>query len=122
VHMRENFVAYAGKKGVGRKATKDLVKKMFNRVVYEVTGAEYGQALEELRQFKQELARWVEDNEPESWAQSKFGKERWGKMNNNPIESWNNWIRGLRKMSLPCLISGHLQKLGKKVGHAEGDS
>ena len=29
VHMRENFVAYAGKKGVGRKATKDLVKEMF---------------------------------------------------------------------------------------------
>ena len=57
----------------------------------------------------------MEDNEPERWAQSKFTKERWGKLNNNPIESWNNWMCRLRQMSIPCLISGHLQKLGKKM-------
>jgi len=44
------------------------VKEMFNRVAYAATGVECGEALEELRQFKQELARWVEDNEPERWA------------------------------------------------------
>jgi len=36
-------------------------------------------------------------------------------MNNNPIESWNNLICGLRQMSIPYLVSEHLQKLGKKV-------
>ena len=70
VHMRENFVAYAGKKGVGRKATKELVKEMFNPVAYAAIGAEYWEAFKELRQYKQELARWVEDNEPERWVMS----------------------------------------------------
>ena len=77
--MRENFVGYAGKKGVRRNATKDLVKEMFNRVAYAATGAEYGEALEELRQYKQELARWVEDNEPERWAQSNSARRSGGK-------------------------------------------
>jgi len=113
--MRENFVRYATKKGIRRDVSKDSVKEMFNRVAYAATGAEYGEALEELRQYKQELAHWVEDNESERWAQSKFSKERWGKMNNNPIESSNNWMCGLRQMSIPCLISGHLQKLQKKM-------
>ena len=96
IHMSENFVAYAGKLGIRRDASKDLMKEMFNRVVYTAIAAEYGQALEELRHYKRELAQWVEDNEPEYWAQSKFNKDRWGKLNNNPIESWNNWMRALR--------------------------
>jgi len=42
------------------------------------------------RTNKRELAIWIEENEPECWAQSKFTKERCGKLNNNPVESWNN--------------------------------
>ena len=47
--------------------------------------------------------------------QSEFLKEMWGKLNNNPIESWNNWMCALRQMSIPSLMSGHLQKLGCKM-------
>ena len=115
VNMRENFVAYASKLGIRRIASKDLLKEMFNRVVYAPTAVEYGQASEELRQCKRELARWVEDNELERWAQSKFTKEKWGKLNNNQIKSWNNWMCRLKLMSIRWLISVHLQKLGKKM-------
>ena len=102
VHVRETFLDYAGKLGIRRNASKDLVKEMFNRVAYAATIAEYVQALEEPRQYKRELARWVEDNELKRWAQSKFTKKRWGKLNNNPVESWNNWMCGLRQKSIPC--------------------
>ena len=47
--MRENIVGYVGKLGIRRSALKDLIKEMFNRVVYAATTTEYGQALEELR-------------------------------------------------------------------------
>lgn len=87
IHVRENFVAYASKLGIRRNASKDLVKEMFNRMAYATIVVEYGQVMEELRQYKHELAQWVEDNELERWAQSKFRKERWRKLNNNPIES-----------------------------------
>ena len=71
--------------------------------------------MEELRHCKCELAWWVEDNKLERWAQSKFTKERWEKINNTPIESWNNWMCELRQMLISYLISRHLQKLRKKM-------
>jgi len=40
-------------------------------------------------------------NEPEQWAASKFENKRWGKMNNNVIESLNNWMRRICPMPLP---------------------
>jgi len=56
--------------------------------------------MDELRKFKSELAVWVERNEPERWAQSKFNKDTWDRLNNNAIESWNNWMQSLRSMPI----------------------
>ena len=56
----------------------------------------------------------MERNEPERWAQSKFKKDRWGRLNNNAIESWNNWMLSLRSMPIPWLVIGHIQKIGLK--------
>jgi len=60
-------------------------------------------------------------NEPRQWAQSKFKKERWGKLNNNPVESWNNWMRKLQAVSIPWLVLGHLQKVGLKWDKRKGE-
>ena len=57
--------------------------------MYAPTGPEYEVTLCELRQYKMELPRRVEDNEPDQWVQLKFTKERWGKLN-NPIVSWEH--------------------------------
>ena len=113
-HIRENFVKAAAKYGYRKESTKDLLKEMLNRVAYAASAAEYGIAMDELRKFQRELAVWVEDNEPERWAQSKFLKDRWGRLNNNAIESWNKWMRSLRSMPIPWLIVGHIQKIGLK--------
>ena len=56
----------------------------------------------------------MERNEPERWAQSKFKKERWDRLNNNAIESWNKWMLFLRCMPIPWLVIGHIQKIGLK--------
>ena len=71
---------------------------MFYRVAHAPTVGEYNVALEEMRCYKAELATWVEENELGQWVASKLTKERWGRMNNNVIESWNNWMRHLRPM------------------------
>ena len=76
---------------------------------------EYNVALNKMKCYKAQLATWVEENEPEQWAASKFSTERWGRMNNNVIESWNNWMCRLRLMPVPWLVSGHLEKLDKKM-------
>ena len=113
-HLRENFLAAATRYGFRKVVTKDLLKAMFNRVAYAPSLVEYGIAMDDNRTFKRELAEWVEKNEPERWVQSKFTKEMWGRLNNNAIESWNNWMHFLRRMTIPWLVIGQLQKLGLK--------
>jgi len=92
------------------------VKEILYRAAYAPTLGEYNGAVQELRDYKPELAKWIIDNEPEQWAEAKFRQKRWGRLNNNVIESWNNWMRRLRPMPVPWLVSGHLEKLGKKFG------
>ena len=113
-HPMENLLTEAARLGIRQNASKDLLKEMFNRIAYATTLTEYDSAMDELRRFKRELAVWVEENGPQHRVQSKFKKERWGKLNNNPIESWNNWMRKLHVMSIPWLVLGHLQKVGLK--------
>jgi len=52
------------------------LKEVFNRIAYAPTGVEYGVAVEKWRKYKPQLTDWVERNEPERWAQSKFTKDR----------------------------------------------
>ena len=113
-HVMENFLSQAVKLGIRWNESKNLLKNMFNRLAYATTKAEYDGAWEELRKFKRQLAEWVDGNKPEQWAQSKFSKDRWGKLNNNLVESWNNWMRKPRSLSIPWLLIGHIQKLGQK--------
>jgi len=60
---------------------------VFNKIAYASTGVEYGVTVEELGKYKPQLVAWVERNELERWVQSKFTKERWGRLNNNAVES-----------------------------------
>jgi len=117
----ENFLQVAGKHGIRKEATKQLVKEMLYRVAYAPTLGEYNAAVQELRAYQPKLAQWINDNEPEQWVEVKFRKERWGRLNNNVIESWNNWMRHLRPMPVPWLVSGHFEKLGKKFGKHKED-
>jgi len=40
-HVQEKFLIYAGKVGIRRKTSKDLLKEVFNRIAYAPTGVEY---------------------------------------------------------------------------------
>jgi len=89
-HIWENLVTAAAKYGYRKESMKYLLKEMFNKVAYAASEVEYGLVMDDLRKCKCELAGWVERNEPEQWAQSKFKKDRWGRLNNNAIQSWKN--------------------------------
>jgi len=69
-----------------------------------------------LRAYKPELAKRVDGNELEQWAEAKFRKEQWGRLNNNVIESLKNWMRHLQPMPMSWLVSVHLEKLRKEFG------
>ena len=65
----------AGKHGIRKEATKQLVKEMLYRVAHDPTLLEYNVATQELRSYKLKLAKWVDENEPEQLAEAKFRKE-----------------------------------------------
>lgn len=111
----------ATKHAIRKEATKQIVKEISYRIAYAPPAAKYNVALEELRGYKEELGAWVDNNEPEQWATSKFGKEKWDRMNNNVIESWNNWMRRLWLMPVSWLVSVNLEKLGKKMDKHKQD-
>jgi len=115
-HLAENFHQVAGKHSIRKEATKQVVKEMLYRATYAQTLGEYNAAVKELRAYKLELAQWIIGSEPKQWAEAKFRQKRWGRLNNNVIESWNNLMRRLRPMPVSWLVSGHLEKLGKNLG------
>jgi len=47
------------------------------------------EALDKLRKLNNGLATWIHDNKLERWVQSKFKKERWRKLNDNLVKSYN---------------------------------
>jgi len=53
----ENFLQVAGKHGIRKEATKQLVKEMLYRVAYAPTLGEYNAAVQELRAHQPELAQ-----------------------------------------------------------------
>jgi len=88
------------KVGIRWQASKDLLKEVFNRIACALMGVEHGVAVEELRKCKKQLAAWVEHNEPERQAHSKFTKKRWRRINNNAMERLNKLMCSLRRMSI----------------------
>jgi len=53
-HLTENLMTKAGRLGIWRNASKDLIKEIFNRVAYATAAAKYDCALQEMRTFKRE--------------------------------------------------------------------
>ena len=45
-------------------ASKELMKKMFNRIAYTLTALEYDVSMKELRAYNRPLTIWVQKNDP----------------------------------------------------------
>lgn len=113
--ITESFMKEAGKHGLRKETTRLIVKEMFNKVAYATNTADYDSEMEELRRCKRQLAEWIEANEPERWALSKFPINRWGCMDISVIDDWNKWMHRLRSLPIPCLVTTHLEKHVKKM-------
>lgn len=66
---------------------------MLDVVAYARLECDYLVAMEMLRMFNPELAKWVEGNQPKHQCMCKFPKLRWDKMISNLAKSFNSWLR-----------------------------
>ncbi|KZV52858.1 hypothetical protein F511_33545 [Dorcoceras hygrometricum] len=47
------------------------------------------------------LARtFIANSDPQSWANALFPGKRWGIINNNMAECWNNWVKPVRYLPI----------------------
>ena len=60
----------------GKKCKVDALLLLDN-VAYARLDDDYVVAMEKLKTYNSDLAKWVEENSPQHWAMSKFAKKRW---------------------------------------------
>ncbi|RVW94875.1 hypothetical protein CK203_034615 [Vitis vinifera] len=88
-HLKENFSSFLSKHYTRGNKGKENALQFLDSIAYARLEHDYNVSMFELRKYNDALAKWVEENELEHWAMSKFPKQRWDKMTTNLAESFN---------------------------------
>ncbi|RVW93709.1 hypothetical protein CK203_043404 [Vitis vinifera] len=120
-HIKENFSSFLTKLNTKGRKGKENALQMLDSIAYARLDCDYEVAMDTLRTFNHDLAKWVEENNPQHWAISKFKKMRWDKMTSNLAESFNSWLRHERHHNINVFFIEHMDKLGSLlVEHKNG--
>lgn len=92
-HIKENFNSFLTKHNIRGRKGKDNALEKLDTVAYAHLECDYLIAMEILRPFYPNLAKWVEDNCLKHWCMCNFQKMRWDKLTSNLAESFNSWLR-----------------------------
>ncbi|XP_073153317.1 uncharacterized protein [Henckelia pumila] len=90
-HLVDNFV-----KQVLRSYPKHNKKhwsSVFKKAAYAPSLKEYEQHINNILESMPLSRDFIVNFEPQSWANTLFLGDRWGVINNNIAECWNNWIK-----------------------------
>ena len=74
-HVKENFSRYVTKHSMKGKKCKVDALLLLDSVVYARLDDDYVVAMEKLKTYNSDLAKWVEENSPKHWAMTKFAKK-----------------------------------------------
>ncbi|XP_010665184.1 uncharacterized protein LOC104882695 [Vitis vinifera] len=119
-HLKENFSSFLSKHYTRGNKGKENALQFLDSIAYASLEHDYNVSMFELRKYNDALAKWVEENELEHWAMSKFPKQRWDKMTTNLAESFNAWLRNERHNFICTFLMEHMAKLGSMlVKHKE---
>ncbi|RVW82503.1 hypothetical protein CK203_046270 [Vitis vinifera] len=111
-HIKENFSSFVTKLNTKGRKGKENALQMLDSIAYARLDCDYEVAMDTLRTFNHDLAKWVEENNPQHWAISKFKKMHWDKMTSNLAESFNSWLRHERHHNICVFFIEHMDKLG----------
>ena len=90
-HIKENFSSFLTKLNTKERKEKENALQMLDYITYTRLDCDYEVAMDTLRTLNHDLAKRVEENNPQHWTISKFKKMRWDKMTSNLAESFNYW-------------------------------
>ena len=111
-HLKKNFSSYFNKHNTKGNKGKENALEWLDKIVYARVEIDYNYDMFELQKYNESFAAWIEKNEHEHWAMSKFPKKRWDKITTNLAESFNDWLRNEPHHSICSFIIEHMTKLG----------
>ncbi|XP_073138019.1 uncharacterized protein [Henckelia pumila] len=77
---------------------------VFKKAAYAPSHQEFMQHINNISESMPLARKFITNSEPESWANALFRGKRWGVMNNNMAESWNNWVKPARYLPIVGMV------------------
>ncbi|KAG6505150.1 hypothetical protein ZIOFF_037498 [Zingiber officinale] len=101
-HLVDNFV-----KQVMRSYplhNKKYWSSVFKKAAYALSRQEFQEHINNIIRSMPLAKDFIVSSCPESWANACFLGNRWGVMNNNIAESWNNWVKTARFLPIVPMV------------------
>ncbi|XP_073131642.1 uncharacterized protein [Henckelia pumila] len=118
-HLVDNFV-----KQVLRsypRHNKKYWSSVFKKVAYAPSFQEYEQHINNILESMPLSRGFIVNFDPQSWANALFVGNRWGVINNNIVECWNNWVRPARHLPIVAMVD-HIRVQIMKMMHRRRES
>ncbi|KAK1258013.1 hypothetical protein QJS04_geneDACA012721 [Acorus gramineus] len=101
-HLKMNFrEAIAGKFSI---TIRKKLLQLLDAAAYGLRIEDYTRALAHMHGYSEQAAKWVEDSDPNHWANALFSGERYGEMYSNCAESFNSWILEARNLPIVQMV------------------
>ncbi|XP_073121778.1 uncharacterized protein [Henckelia pumila] len=101
-HLVDNFV-----KQVLRSFplhNKNHWSSVLKKAAYAPSQKEFTRHINNILESMPLASTFITSSNPQSWANSLFPGRRWGVMNNNIAECWNNWVKPARHIPIVSML------------------
>ncbi|KZV34127.1 hypothetical protein F511_42591 [Dorcoceras hygrometricum] len=69
---------------------------VFKKAAYAPSQQEFTRHINNILESMPLARTFIANSDPQSWANALFPGKRWGIINNNIAECWNNWVKPAR--------------------------
>ncbi|XP_042414463.1 uncharacterized protein LOC122003088 [Zingiber officinale] len=107
-HLVDNFVKRVLRSY--QKHNKKHWSSVFKKVAYTPSLQEHEQHINNIIDSMPLARVFIVQSHPQSWANALFLGDRWGVMNNNIAECWNNWVKLAHYLPIVAMVDHiHMQ-------------
>ncbi|XP_073308838.1 uncharacterized protein [Primulina huaijiensis] len=101
-HLVDNFVNKVMRKYPFH--NKKYWSSVFKKAAYAPSKQEFEQHINNIIKSMPIARDFIVRSSPESWANAWFPGNRWGVINNNIAECWNNWVKAARFLPIVAMV------------------
>ncbi|XP_073137618.1 uncharacterized protein [Henckelia pumila] len=109
-HIVDNFVKLVLRKYPFR--NKRHWSSVLKKAAYAPSRHEFDEHINQITESMPLDIEFIVNSSPENWANALFLGKRWGIINNNMVESWNNWVKAARYLPIVSLVDHICGDLG----------